>query len=73
MIFSLEVDDLQQRLGKLEKKGQQIIVVKKLLKKKEESLQTKSSTISSRSKSNTIVHIVVHGWPFHKNDTVYVR
>merc|ERR1712131_194433 len=45
----LEVDDLQQRLGKLEKKGQQIIVVKKLLKKKEESLQLKSSTISSRT------------------------
>jgi len=50
VIFSLEVDDLQQRLGQLEKKGQQIIVVKKLLKKKEENLQTKSSTISSRSK-----------------------
>jgi len=48
----LEVDDLQQRLGQLEKKGQQIIVVKKLLKKKEENLQTKSSTISSRNKSN---------------------
>merc|ERR1712235_227308 len=48
----LEVDDLQQRLGKLEKKGQQIIVVKKLLKKKEESLQLKSSTISSRNKTN---------------------
>jgi len=45
----LEVDDLQQRLGQLEKKGQQIIVVKKLLKKKEENLQTKSSTISSRT------------------------
>jgi len=50
VIFSLEVDDLQQRLGQLEKKGQQIIVVKKLLKKKEDNLQTKSSTISSRSK-----------------------
>jgi len=48
----LEVDDLQQRLGQLEKKGQQIIVVKKLLKKKEDNLQTKSSTISSRNKSN---------------------
>jgi len=48
----LEVDDLQQRLGQLEKKGQQIIVVKKLLKKKEENLQAKSSTISSRNKSN---------------------
>jgi len=45
----LEVDDLQQRLGQLEKKGQQIIVVKKLLKKKEENLQTKASTISSRT------------------------
>jgi hypothetical protein len=48
----MEVDDLQQRLGQLEKKGQQIIVVKKLLKKKEDNLQTKSSTVSSRNKSN---------------------